>query len=316
MSVAITMRSAAWRRNIFWTGGCAISPFSLSAMRYGFGLRQEAFVRALASPGYTCHLYEPPAARQVAVPHWEESQQVHVVEWISSLPRPLGILCASDLHAMPVLKACRELKIPVPEQIAVLGVDNDSVICGVTNPPLSSIDLDSRRIGYVAAALLGRKMSDRRLRFKPMYLPPSRVVTRQSTDMLAVNNEDVAEAIRIIREGAERNSGFPGGRPSRRVAPGVGAAVSAVAGPVPQSGDPPRADRGRQDAPRTERTFDRSRRATMRNRLVQVFRPGLSPRNGGHAPRFPQIAAGAPEIGRGIAIMNGSLSGWQFCCDP
>ena len=77
-------------------------------------LRQEAFVRVLASPGYTCHLYEPPAVRQVAVPHWEESQQVHVVEWISSLPRPLGILCASDLHALPVLKACRELRIPDP----------------------------------------------------------------------------------------------------------------------------------------------------------------------------------------------------------
>jgi len=165
-------------------------------------LRREAFVRVLAAAGHPCHVYQPPRGRRVALPHWEESQHPRVVQWIGSLPRPLGILCGSDLHALHVLDACRELGIQIPEQIAVLGVDNDAVICGVTNPPLSSIDLNSRRIGYEAAALLARRMAGRSLRSKSLSVPPSHVATRQSTDVLAIDDADVAQAISFIRQGA------------------------------------------------------------------------------------------------------------------
>jgi LacI family transcriptional regulator len=172
-------------------------------------LREECFVRYLKDRHYDCHSYRPPSARRVQLPHWEDSQHERVLEWIRSLPRPLGMLCADDLHAVQVLKGCRELGISVPEQIAVLGVGNDSVLCGVANPPLSSIDLDSRRIGYEAAALLSRRMAGRSPRGKPLFIPPCRIVTRQSTDVLAIDDADLAEAIRIIRQHARRGISVP-----------------------------------------------------------------------------------------------------------
>jgi LacI family transcriptional regulator len=165
-------------------------------------LRREAFVRVLAAAGHSCKVYQPPLSRRVVLPHWEESQRPHVARWVGGLPRPLGILCASDLHALHVLDACRDLGIQIPEQIAVLGVDNDAVICSVINPLLSSIDLNSRRIGYEAAALLTRRMTGRSLRSKPLSIPPSHVVTRRSTDVLAIDDADVAQAIGLIRQRA------------------------------------------------------------------------------------------------------------------
>ena len=117
-------------------------------------LRREAFVRVLAAAGHSCHVYQSPpwAGRLAAL--GRKPTCPRCASGLARCPRPLGIFCASDLHALHVLDACRDLGIPIPEQIAVLGVDNDTVICGVTNPPLSSIDLNSRRIGYEAAALL------------------------------------------------------------------------------------------------------------------------------------------------------------------
>jgi LacI family transcriptional regulator len=165
---------------------------------------REAFVRDLARRGYDCHIYQPPRTRSTFIPQWEQSQHARVVAWVRSLPRPLGMLCASDLHALPVLNACRQLRIAVPEQIAVLGVTNDTVICGVTDPPLSSIDLNSQRIGYEAAALLSRRMSGRARKGTPIYVPPSHIATRQSTDVLAIGDQDVAEAIRFIRQTAQK----------------------------------------------------------------------------------------------------------------
>lgn len=110
---------------------------------------------------------------------------------------------------MRLLESCRVCDIAVPEQIAVLGVDNDAVICGVTNPPLSSVDLDSRQIGYHAAALLHRRMTGRSQRSKTIWIPPSHIVTRQSSDVLAVSDVDIAQAIRFIREKAGQGIQVP-----------------------------------------------------------------------------------------------------------
>jgi LacI family transcriptional regulator len=172
-------------------------------------MRRDGFIRAVTSHGYQCLQYRPSNPRQVALPHWCQKQHVLVAQWLRSLPQPLGIFCASDVYAMWLLESCRGCKIAVPEQIAVLGVDNDSVICGVTNPSLSSVDLDSRRIGYEATALLHRRMTRRTLHAKPIWLPPSHIVARQSTDILAVNDVDVALAIRFIRENALRGIQVP-----------------------------------------------------------------------------------------------------------
>ena len=166
--------------------------------------RRDGFVGALAAGGYDCLQYQPPDHRSVTLPHWEEKQQASIAKWLRGLPQPLGIFCAGDVYAMRLLEICRTCNIAVPERIAILGVDNDAVICNVTAPPLSSVDLDSRLIGYEAASLLSRKMMGRSSHAETRYIPPSHIATRQSTDILAVSDSDVAEAIRFIRENAYR----------------------------------------------------------------------------------------------------------------
>ena len=93
---------------------------------------------------------------------------------------------------MQLIRVCRNCGIAVPEQIAVLGVDNDPVICGVCHPPLSSIELGSDRIGYEAAALLDRMMAGRRPPNGDVLVEPVEIVTRQSTDTLAIDDPEVA----------------------------------------------------------------------------------------------------------------------------
>jgi LacI family transcriptional regulator len=99
------------------------------------------------------------------------------------------------------LNICKEMNVAVPEEIAILGRGNDPVICDTVRPTLSSIDLDARRIGFEAAGLLDHMMAGKRAD-DFIYIPPKRVVVRQSTDLVAIEDPDVAQAVRIIRESA------------------------------------------------------------------------------------------------------------------
>jgi LacI family transcriptional regulator len=106
------------------------------------------------------------------------------------------------------LDACRELDIAVPEEIAILGRGNDPVICETVHPTLSSLDLNTRRIGYEAAALLDRIMAGKSPK-DFIYVQPSHVAVRQSTDLVAIEDADVAQAVRIIREQACKGLDVP-----------------------------------------------------------------------------------------------------------
>lgn len=162
--------------------------------------RRDVFVAELQRSGFACECFPAHGQRDLAPP--TQSDQREVARWLSSLPKPCGVFCASDLYAARLLDACRTIGIAVPEEIAVLGVDNDPVICSVTFPSLSSIELGSRRIGYEAAALLDHMMSGQQPTPGEVRMPPERVVCRQSTDVLAIEDPDVARAIRYIREHA------------------------------------------------------------------------------------------------------------------
>jgi LacI family transcriptional regulator len=150
--------------------------------------------------GYDCHSYQPPASTG-SMPEWKERQRPGLVQWLRSLPRPIGIFCPGDIHSVFLLDICQELNIPVPEEIAILGVGNDPVICETVRPTLSSIDCDSRRMGYEAAKLLDQMMAGKQTK-EVIYVQPSNVVVRQSTDLVAIEDADVAQALRIIREHA------------------------------------------------------------------------------------------------------------------
>jgi LacI family transcriptional regulator len=119
--------------------------------------------------------------------------------WLASLPRPCGILAANDERGRDVLEAARRAGLRVPENVAVLGVDDDEVICELAQPALSSIALDTRRIGYEGAALLDRRMRGRRAPRRLLRAGPLGVISRRSTDVLALDDALVARAVRFLR---------------------------------------------------------------------------------------------------------------------
>ncbi|MEK6233857.1 MAG: helix-turn-helix domain-containing protein, partial [Planctomycetales bacterium] len=107
-----------------------------------------------------------------------------------------------DIKAQQLLDVCRELDLGVPEQVAVLGVDNDRLLCDLADPPLSSVICNTHRTGQAAASLLDRMMSGEQVAPEAFLIEPVGVETRQSTDVLAIDDEHVAAAVRFIREHA------------------------------------------------------------------------------------------------------------------
>ncbi len=175
-------------------GFCAISGATWS------DARRKAFVEAVGRSGFRCReCVLPPDARGQA--SWEE-QQSRLVQWIRSLPRPVGIMVCNDPRGQLVVEACRRVGVAVPEEAAVVGVDNDEPLCDICDPPLSSVMPDHRRVGYEGARLLARLMAGHCAPEVPIYVPPLGIVTRLSTDVLAVDDLHVVQALRFIREHA------------------------------------------------------------------------------------------------------------------
>jgi Transcriptional regulators len=132
---------------------------------------------------------------------WQHERD-RLAAWVESLPRPVGIVACNDVKGCQVLDAIRGRDIIVPEEVAVIGVDDDPACCAIASPPLSSVQPNAVRIGYEAAALLDRLMAGRKPPKRPMLIPPLGVVTRQSTDVVAVPDPLVARALDLIREHA------------------------------------------------------------------------------------------------------------------
>jgi LacI family transcriptional regulator len=134
---------------------------------------------------------------------WENEQQ-RVCKWIKDLPKPVGIFACNDDRGQHILEVCKLLNLKVPEDVAVIGVDNDLMVCEFGDPPLSSIALNIESAGFEAAKLLdkmirtGKKMIGRQI-----IATPSHIVQRQSSDILAVDDTGVALAIRYIKDNAK-----------------------------------------------------------------------------------------------------------------
>jgi LacI family transcriptional regulator len=124
------------------------------------------------------------------------------LEWLHSLRKPVGIFATNDLRGQHVLDACARDNIAVPEQAAVIGVDNDELLCGLCNPPLSSVIPNPERIGFEAAAWLDRLMRGETPAVMEVEVPPKGVAVRQSSDVYAVSDPTIASALRFIRERA------------------------------------------------------------------------------------------------------------------
>jgi len=162
--------------------------------------RRDAFAAIAHRNGHECELYAPLSRRRF-VESWNGGQE-DLGDWLESLPKPVGLMAAHDLRALCVLDACRRRKIAVPEQVAVVGVDNDDVFCEVIDPNLTSISHQAEKIGYEAAALLDCLMKGQAVPSSPLMLPPRNLVPRRSTDIIAVDDLAIASAMEFIRRNA------------------------------------------------------------------------------------------------------------------
>lgn len=114
----------------------------------------------------------------------------------------MGVFVPEDTLGLQLTEVCRQMGIRVPEDLAIVGVDNDDVMCELAQPPLSSIAVPSEKVGYEAAAMLEHILSGKKQLRERVVLPPLGVVARQSSDVLGVSDGDVAAAVRFIRERA------------------------------------------------------------------------------------------------------------------
>ncbi|WP_436715355.1 DNA-binding transcriptional regulator [Roseiconus lacunae] len=160
------------------------------------GFRARLDERGLAS-GEEIHLHLSEWSR--AKTHGWQEQQDQIVEWVRSLPRPIGIFACNDFRGQHILEACQTAKVSVPDEVAVLGVDNDHVLCDFCDPPLSSIIPAAERIGFQAAQLLDQLMRREQPPDLHLRIDPLGIAERLSTDVMAIDDEDVAAAIQLIR---------------------------------------------------------------------------------------------------------------------
>lgn len=157
--------------------------------------REEHFAARLKAAGHACAVFQPEvAAGDVA------AEARELARWLKELPKPVGIMACYDIRGQQVLDACRGAGLAVPDEVAVIGVDNDTLLCELASPPLSSVIPNAHRAGYEAAALLDKLMEGKRVPATAHLIAPLGIAERQSTDVLAVDDRDVARAVQFIRE--------------------------------------------------------------------------------------------------------------------
>jgi len=157
--------------------------------------RRDAFTTAAAARGMVADVFR----------HGRGYDDDPAVEaWLTGLPKPVGVFCCYDIRGRQALDACRRVGIAVPDEAAILGVDDDELLCGLASPSLSSVIPDAAGAGRLSAALLERLMRGEALDCEEWLLPPVGISTRQSTDVLAIDDELVVAAVRHVRDQASR----------------------------------------------------------------------------------------------------------------
>lgn len=172
---------------------CGDDRFSWSIAR-GVNFRE-----AIGVDSPPCDYFKPGAGAQDSNSIVEE-----IGAWLAELPKPIAVFACNDQRGQQVLEACRRSNIAVPEQVAVLGVDNDEMLCALSPMPLSSVMLNPQRTAWEAADLLARMMKGEVLPATSHFIAPVGIATRQSSDILAVSDAKIAAALRFIRENALR----------------------------------------------------------------------------------------------------------------
>ncbi|HVU33578.1 MAG TPA: DNA-binding transcriptional regulator, partial [Opitutaceae bacterium] len=163
--------------------------------------RRDGFVEALRLAGHDCDVFDVDYPG-VITPNWNALQTRRIAEWLRRLPKPVALMACVDVRAFQVMNAAQQVGLLVPEELAVLGVNNDPMRCELSYPPLSSVGLNSHQSGYHAAEVLDRMIRGEKPGPMEVRIAPLDVVTRLSTDILAVDDRNVTAALSFIRQRA------------------------------------------------------------------------------------------------------------------
>lgn len=162
-------------------------------------LRQEGFKRTLAKAGHPLACFHEHPARSFRLRARLFTLNEAFQAWLRKLPKPAALFACHDVWGLQVVEACRLAALRVPEDVAVLGANNDDVLCELARPSLSSVMVPAEQIGFVAAGLLKRLLAGTKPPKRPILLPPPGLITRQSSEMLAIDDPEVAAALRFLR---------------------------------------------------------------------------------------------------------------------
>lgn len=165
--------------------------------------RERGFREIVVDAGFALAAFHESALRmQEPTGIWTLNKPL--MGWLNELPKPTGILASNDVQGAQLSEHCRQLGLRVPDDVALVGVDDDDLLCELSRPSLSSVALPGERIGYEAAKLLDQWLRGSRPGNSIVVLPPAGVIVRESSDLLAVPDEQVSAALRFIREHADR----------------------------------------------------------------------------------------------------------------
>ena len=180
---------------------CGFQHFAFYGLEDAFwsDQRSVSFQRHIAAAGFPSLTYLS-SARAAGRP-WKDEHQ-RLIVWLKSLPKPVGLMACNDDLGQQVIEACKSAGLAVPDDVAILGADNDELVCELSDPPLSSVVINFEQAGYESARLLDRLMRGQRVTQEMILARSSHVVARQSTDIINVSDPAVARSLRFVREHA------------------------------------------------------------------------------------------------------------------
>jgi len=161
--------------------------------------RSDSFTRRVEQAGFQVHSHFVPQIETEGA--WRKVRN-SVLRWLRPLPKPVGLMGCNDDLAKEVIEACTMAGFRVPDDVAVIGADNDEVVCGICNPPMSSVSINFERAGYESAQALSAMMRRASVPSPRILVRATHVVPRRSTDILAVEDVNLAKALQFIRDHA------------------------------------------------------------------------------------------------------------------
>jgi len=181
-------------------GNVSSSPLERESFTWS-DLRKESFERRIRKAGFEVNPYTVLSAGAAT---WREESR-RMAAWLQSLPKPVGLMACNDDCGRQVIEACKLANLSVPDAVGVLGADNDEVVCGLSDPPMSSVAINFERAGYKAALILYRLLRGKRSVPLKITVPATHVVARRSTDFMAVIDPHVSKGLQFIRDHAREN---------------------------------------------------------------------------------------------------------------